>query len=83
MKDLWGSPSDLVKGGRSKGKVRRGSAPSPFSNSNSLQDMKTSTLSEENGGWGAKGVKTSTDMRIGKNRGKAKKSDKVFKSMGF
>ncbi|GAG46003.1 unnamed protein product, partial [marine sediment metagenome] len=62
---------------------KRGPAPSPFSNGSSLQEMKTSTLSEDQGGWGAKGVKASTDMRIGKNRGKAQKGSKVFKSLGF
>jgi len=83
MKSLWGSPDDMKKGkvktkGKGKLKLKKGSGD-PFSNSTSLQDMKTSTLSEEHGGWGKKGVKATTSFKTGKH----KKSDKVFKSMGF
>jgi len=45
MQDLWGKPGNMKKGKKgSQGKI-----PSPFSKSNALRDMKTSTLSDKGG----------------------------------
>lgn len=78
MQNLWKSPGSMKKNVKGSSK-KKGKSSDPFSNSTSLQDMKTNTLSDENGGWGKKGVKASKGFKVGRG----KKGDKIFKSMGF
>lgn len=79
MKSLWGSPEDMKKGKNSKKTKPQGDMS--FSNSTSLKDMKSNTLTE-NGGWGKNGVKAQSGFKVGSGKGKGQKG-KVFKSMGF
>ena len=67
----WGAQSQP----KSKKKSTKGASPM---SGNSLQDMKTSTLSSD-GGWSNKGVKASKGIKVKKN----KKDDKIFKGLGF
>jgi len=81
MKDLWGSPEDLKrgKGKQTKGKGKgRGIGNTPFSNSTSLKDMKSTGLTDK-GGWGKDGVKASKGFRVKKGG----TQDKTLKSLGF
>ncbi|GAF76356.1 unnamed protein product [marine sediment metagenome] len=48
--------------------------------SQSLQDMKSNTLTDQ-GGWGEKGVKAQKGFKV--KKGKGKTSDKTLRSLGF